>query len=82
MEVVITMGEKVVATPAVLMGVAIGILTVALGLGLVGSPWEFHFAAHYIAAIAMVFTGSTVVTLGVIMLVDLLDGRLRHRHQH
>ncbi len=76
------MGEKIVAATAVIMGVAIGVLTVALGVGLVGSPWELHFTAHHVAAVAVALTGLTAVAIGVVMMVDLLDGPSRHRHQH
>ncbi len=76
------MGEKIVSATAVIMGVAIGVLTVALGIGLVGSPWELHFAAHRVAAIAVALIGLTAVAVGIVMMVDLLDGPPRHRYQH
>jgi hypothetical protein len=76
------LGQQIVAAAAVIMGTAIGVLTVGLGLALLASPWELHFAAHLAAAVAVAFVGLTVVVIGVVMVIDLIDGgpRLRHRH--
>lgn len=56
------------------MGTAIGVLTAALVLALMGLPWELHFSAHHMAAVAVVLTGITVVAQGVVLVVDLLVG--------
>jgi hypothetical protein len=74
--------QRVVAGTAVIMGTSIGALTVGLGLGLMGSPWELHFAAHHVAAAAMTLVGLSVVAIGAILLIDLIDGgpTLHHRH--
>ena len=76
------MVQHVVAGTAVIVGAAIGALTVGLGLGLMGSPWELHFAAHHVAAVAMTLVGLSVVAIGMVLLFDLIDGgpTLRHRH--
>ncbi|HWC05075.1 MAG TPA: hypothetical protein VHF87_20165 [Methylomirabilota bacterium] len=69
------------AAAALVTGTAMGVLTTACGLGLAGSPWEFHFVGHHVAAVAVALTGVTVVILGIVMTVDVIGGanRLRHR---
>jgi hypothetical protein len=71
-----------VTAAAVIVGIAIGVLTVGLGVALAGSPWALHFTAHHLATLAVAFAGVTVVALGVVMVIELVDGgpRLRHRH--
>lgn len=76
------MGQKMVAAAALAMGTAIGVLTTACGLGLVSSPWEFHFAGHHVAAVAVALTGVTVVILGVVMIVDVIGGAYSPRPRH
>jgi len=66
--------DTVVATIGLAMGIGVGVLTTALGLALVGSPWELHFAARHVAAVAVALTGVTVVAQGVVIVVDLLPG--------
>jgi SPW repeat len=66
--------DTLVATTGLVMGTAVGVLTAALGLALVGSPWELHFSAHHLAAAAVAFAGITVVAQGVVIVVDLLAG--------
>jgi hypothetical protein len=74
------MGQGIVAAMAVVMGTAIGVLVVALGLALAGAPWELHFAARHVATVAVVLTGLTTVTIGVVMTLDVI-GRPRVRHR-
>lgn len=76
------MTQRVLAGTAVIMGISIGALTVGLGLGLMGSPWELHFAAHHVAAVAMTLVGLSVVGIGAILLIDLIDGGPDLRHWH
>jgi hypothetical protein len=73
--------DTLVVTTGLVMGSAVGVLTTALGLALVGMPWELHFSAHHVAAVAVALTGITVVAQGVVIVVDLLAGssRLRSR---
>src|SRR5262249_56429184 len=66
--------DTLVVTIGLAMGIAVGVLTTALGLALVGSPWELHFAAKHVAAVAVALTGITVVAQGVVIVVDLLPG--------
>lgn len=66
--------DTLVVTAGLVMGTAVGVLTAALGLGLMGLPWELHFSAHHVAAVAVGLTGVTVVTQGVVLVVDLLAG--------
>ena len=74
--------QQIVTAAAVIMAAAIGVLTFGLGLALVGSPWELHFAAHHLAAVAVAFAGVTVAGLGVVVVIEVLGGgpHLRHRH--
>jgi len=66
--------DRLVVTTGLVMGTAIGVLTTAFGLGLVGLPWELHFSAHHVAAVLVAFTGITVVAQGLLIVVDLLTG--------
>jgi hypothetical protein len=66
--------DTLVVTTGLAMGTAVGVLTTALGLALMGMPWELHFSAHHIAAVAVTLTGITVVAQGVVIVVDLLVG--------
>src|SRR5262245_57163884 len=66
--------DTLVVTTGLVMGAAVGVLTTALGLALLGSPWELHFSAHHVAAAAVAFAGITVVAQGVVIVVDLLAG--------
>jgi len=73
--------ETLVVTIGLVMGTAVGVLTAAVGLTLMGLPWELHFSAHHVAAVAVVLTGITVVAQGVVIVVDLLAGNsLGRRH--
>jgi hypothetical protein len=76
------LGQQIFAATAVIMGTAIGILTVGLGLGLLGSPWELHFSAYHAAAVAVALVGLTVVSIGVLIVVDLLSGETRPHRRH
>lgn len=76
------MTQRLVAGTAVIMGSAIGALTVALGLGLVGAPWELHFAAHHAATVATTLVGLTVVAIGMVLLIDLIDEGSARRPRH
>ena len=67
--------DKLVVTTGLVMGTAVGVLTTALGLALVGSPWELHLSAHHVAAAAVAVTGITVVAQGIVIVVDLLAAR-------
>jgi hypothetical protein len=64
--------DSMVVTTGLVMGTAVGILTAALGLALMGLPWELHFSARHVAAIAIPLIGITVVAQGVVIVVDLL----------
>jgi hypothetical protein len=64
--------NTLVVTTGLVMGTAVGVLITALGLALVGLPWELHFSAHHVAAVAVALTGITVVAQGVVIVVDLL----------
>ena len=66
--------DTLLVTAGLVMGTAIGVLTTALGLALMGLPWELHFSAHHVAAVAVALTGITVVVQGVVIVVDLLVG--------
>ena len=66
--------DTLLVTAGLVMGTAIGVLTTALGLALMGLPWELHFSAHHVAAVAVALTGITVVLQGVVIVVDLLVG--------
>ena len=46
------------------MAGSLGVLTTALGLALMGMPWELHFSAHHVAAVAVTLAGITVVAQG------------------
>jgi hypothetical protein len=73
--------DTLVVTVGLVMGTAVGVLTTALGVTLVGMPWELHFSAHHVAAVAVALTGITVVAQGVVIVVDLLVGAsLRRSH--
>jgi hypothetical protein len=61
--------DTLVVTAGVVMETAVGILTAALGLTLVGLPWELHFSAHHVAAGAVALIGITVVAQGVVIVV-------------
>jgi hypothetical protein len=71
--------NTLVVTTGLVMGTAVGVLITALGLALVGLPWEFHFSAHHVAAVAVALTGITVVAQGVVIVVDLLVGDSLYR---
>ena len=71
--------DTLVVTAGLVMGTAIGVLTAALGLTLMGLPWELHFSAHHVAAVAVALTGITVVAQGVVIVVDLAGSSLRGR---
>ncbi|HEY7142378.1 MAG TPA: hypothetical protein VIE44_19965 [Methylomirabilota bacterium] len=64
--------DTLVVTAGLAMGTAVGVLTTALGLTLVGLPWELHFSAHHVAAVAVALSGIAVVAQGVVIVVDLL----------
>jgi hypothetical protein len=64
--------DTLVAMAGLVMGTAVGLLITTLGLALVGLPWELHFTAHHVAAIAVALTGITVVAQGIVIVVDLL----------
>jgi len=66
--------DTLVVTTGLAMGTAVGVLTTGLGFVLVGSPWELHFSAHHVAAVAIVLVGVTVVVQGVVIVIDLLAG--------
>ena len=66
--------DTLVVTTGLVMGTAVGVLTAALGLGLVGSPWELHFSAHHVAAVAVSLVGVTVVAQGIVIMFDVLAG--------
>jgi len=66
--------DTLVMTTGLVMGTAVGVLTTALGFALLGSPWELHFSTHPVAAVAIVLVGITVVTQGVVIVIDLLAG--------
>ena len=66
--------DTLVVTTGLAMGTAVGVLTTAIGLALMGMPWELHFSAHHVAAVAVTLTGITVVAQGVVIVVDLLVG--------
>jgi hypothetical protein len=74
--------QQIVSAAAVVMGVAIGVLTIGLGLGIAGSPWELHLAAGHAAVVAVVLVGLIVVAIGVVLVIDLIDedAHLGHRH--
>jgi SPW repeat len=65
--------NTLVVTAGLVMGIAVGVLTAALGLALMSLPWELHFSAHHVAAIVVALTGITLVAQGVVV-VDLLAG--------
>lgn len=74
--------QRLVGGIAVIMGCAIGALTVALGLGLMGAPWELHFAVHHAATVATTLVGLTVVAIGMVLLIDLIDEGSARRPRH
>jgi hypothetical protein len=67
-------GQQVAAAVAVMAGTAIGVLTAGLGLALLASPWELHFAARHVATLVMVVVGFSVVAIGAVMVIDLVPG--------
>jgi hypothetical protein len=75
-------GQQIVATAALIMGIAIGLLTVGLGLELAVSPWDPHFAAHRVAAILTALVGLSYVAVGLVIVIDLVAGGPRPRHRH
>ena len=72
--IMMNLKDTLVVTTGLVMGTAVGVLTTALGLVLVGSPWELHFSAHHVAAVAVALVGLTIVAQGVVIVVDLLAG--------
>ena len=71
--------DRLVVTAALVMGTAVGVLTAAFGVTLMGLPWELHFSAHHVAAVAVALVGITVVAQGVVIVVDLLAGSVPSR---
>ena len=66
--------DTLVVTAGLVMGTALGMFTAALGVTLIGLPWELHFSTNHIAAAAVALAGITVVAQGVVIVVDLLAG--------
>jgi hypothetical protein len=67
-----TLEDTMVVTTGLVMGTAVGILMAALGLALTGLPWELHFSARHVAAVAVPLIGITIAAQGVVIVVDLL----------
>jgi predicted benzoate:H+ symporter BenE len=56
----------------------LSVVTVLVGLALIGTPWLLRFTADRTAVADVVVTGIIVALLGMFTTVDLLAGSLPH----